>query len=504
MALSLRTVLDHAVFTYSGARVLAGDPATGSVRWVHSSDIYDIAPLLRGGELLLTTGLGLADRTPEERRAYVRSLAASDVAGLALELAGPFDAVPEEMVEEAARVGLCLLALPEVYPFVEVTEQVNSAILESSVVRLQHRDEVGRALSRVLVRRGGLEGLVRSLAGILRSPVVLTDTQGEVLLAAAEDPQGVLTEPRASAAVIADGLLLGGLLVGHGDADDELLAAALERSPEFFALEALRTRDGTSLLALERRALLRRLRDAVAGAEDDLAHQVHPARRRPGTLWAGLAVDGATEAGLGVVDLITRRTGVHTVAAELDGVVVALVAATPGVGREELAARLGDVPPPAGLRLALGPVGGVDAAGRSLRAACQTLALPAGTWSGRRVVRAADLVVERLLAAVPQPLALADLVEEQLGDLARGRGGAVLVRTLEEYLAHGCSKAATARALRLRRQSVHQRLARVTALLGYDVTAPERQTALRLALAARTVLWTGPTSAGTPAEPPGP
>lgn len=491
--LSLRTVLDHPVFSHSGARVLAGDPTTGMVRWVHSSDIYDIAPLLRGGELLLTTGLGLVDRTAEERRGYVRSLAVRDVAGLALELTGPFDAVPEEMVQEAERVGLCLLALPRLYPFVEVTEQVNSAILESSVVRLRHRDEVGRTLSRVLVDRGGLEGLVRSLSGLLGCPVVLTDTQGEVLLASGEDVPGVVEQPRASAAVSADGLLLGGLLVGHGDTDEELLAAALDRSPEFFALEALRTREGTSVPALERRALLRRLRDGTGGGVEELAQHVPAARTRADTPWVGLAVGGATEqAALGFVDLLSRRAGVSTLAAEVDGVVVALVAGSPGLSRDELATRLGSAAPVAGPRLAVGPVVGAEGAGRSLRAACQALALPVACWSGMRFVRAADLVVERVLAEVPDQLPLADLVEEQLGALLRGSGGLTLVRTLEEYLANGCSKAATARALHLRRQSVHQRLARINALLGYDVTAPDRQAALRLAFAAQAVLAARP------------
>jgi purine catabolism regulator len=288
-------------------------------------------------------------------------------------------------------------------------------------------------------------------------------------------------------------LLLGGLLVGHGDTDEELLAAALDRSPEFFALEALRTREGTSVPALERRALLRRLRDGAGGGVEELAQHVPAARTRADTPWVGLAVDGATEqAALGVVDLLTRRAGVSTLAAELDGVVVALVAGSPGLGRDELATRLASAAPVSGPRLAVGPVVGAEAAGRSLRAACQALALPVACWSGLRLVRAADLVVERVLAEVPDPLPLADLVEEQLGELLCGPGGPTLVRTLEEYLASGCSKAATARALHLRRQSVHQRLGRINALLGYDVTTPDRQAALRLAFAARALLAARP------------
>jgi purine catabolism regulator len=80
---------------------------------------------------------------------------------------------------------------------------------------------------------------------------------------------------------------------------------------------------------------------------------------------------------------------------------------------------------------------------------------------------------------------LADLVEEQLGPLLRTPRAETLVRTLEAYLDSGGSKAATARVLHLRRQSVHQRLARIAALLGRDLDDARQQTALRLALAAR-------------------
>ena len=39
--------------------VLVGDPDRTLIRWVHSSEVFEMGPLLRGGEFLLTTGLGL-------------------------------------------------------------------------------------------------------------------------------------------------------------------------------------------------------------------------------------------------------------------------------------------------------------------------------------------------------------------------------------------------------------------------------------------------------------
>ncbi|MGR6999624.1 PucR family transcriptional regulator ligand-binding domain-containing protein [Yinghuangia aomiensis] len=55
------------------------------VRWVHISELPDAAKLLRGGELILATGIAL----PEDREGlqrYVRDLAQVDAAGLVIEL----------------------------------------------------------------------------------------------------------------------------------------------------------------------------------------------------------------------------------------------------------------------------------------------------------------------------------------------------------------------------------------------------------------------------------
>ena len=61
MVLRLADVLHNAVFLRTRPEVAAGaDQPDRSIRWGHSTDVAEVAPLLHGGELLLTTGLGLA------------------------------------------------------------------------------------------------------------------------------------------------------------------------------------------------------------------------------------------------------------------------------------------------------------------------------------------------------------------------------------------------------------------------------------------------------------
>ncbi len=68
------------------ATVVAGaDGLERRVRWVHIAEIADIATLLRGGELVLTTGIALPD-DPAALANYVAELAAAGVVGVVVEL----------------------------------------------------------------------------------------------------------------------------------------------------------------------------------------------------------------------------------------------------------------------------------------------------------------------------------------------------------------------------------------------------------------------------------
>ena len=129
-ALTLREVLSLDPVRAAEPDLLAGRSALDRpVRWVHSSEVYEGANFLDGGELLLTNGFGLMDADEETRRRYVRELAARGAAGLAVEVGRALPSMPDEVTDEAGRLGLPLLALRRVVPFVRITEAANRAIV---------------------------------------------------------------------------------------------------------------------------------------------------------------------------------------------------------------------------------------------------------------------------------------------------------------------------------------------------------------------------------------
>ncbi len=139
-------------------RVVAGAAGLGrTVRWTHVAEHPDISHLLRGGELLLSTGLAFPE-DPAELATFARQLADANVAGLIVELGRRFaEHVPSALLEAAELHGLPVIELRRETAFVQVTESVHALIVGAQVSELRVSDEVHRTFTELSIegRRSG-------------------------------------------------------------------------------------------------------------------------------------------------------------------------------------------------------------------------------------------------------------------------------------------------------------------------------------------------------------
>jgi purine catabolism regulator len=159
------------------------------------------------------------------------------------------------------------------------------------------------------------------------------------------------------------------------------------------------------------------------------------------------------------------------------------VAAALRAGAERSGMRRPGGPPPV---VVVGVAGGWTAASAGLRHAAETAAaaqgLPERPWYDAR-----RLDIDLLLWRLRDHPDLAAFVDRALGPVLDHdrRAKPPLLPTLRSYLEHAGRKAETARELHLNRQTLYNRLARITELLGTDLEDPDTVLTLSLALRAR-------------------
>lgn len=196
VALSIQEALAVPVLRRANPQVLAGGQQLHRpIRWVHVVEQTEIAHLLKGGELLLTTGLRLATGTGVRRR-FLQQLQDSDAAGLVIELGRTFTEVPTDLVRAATEAGLPLVALTRETPFVEVTEQVHRAIIARQHEVLDRVEALNREFSNLVLGGADIPALLQHLSRAVGNPVVLEDRAHQIVgLAGPDDTTATADQP---------------------------------------------------------------------------------------------------------------------------------------------------------------------------------------------------------------------------------------------------------------------------------------------------------------------
>ncbi|MGN6442211.1 MAG: PucR family transcriptional regulator [Arthrobacter sp.] len=499
------------------------------VRWVHSSEVLDIAPLLRGGELLLCGGITLATATPARREDYVRELAQRGIAALAIETGGALPEIPADMLHKAEEYGLPVVELRKVVPFVGVMQAINSMLVSESVGHLQQADAATRAMAAELAHGASLDKILAVLAGITGSAVKLTSPWGVTMGSAvpegwssgvgADGGAGAVREGAAddggsgpgghadfngtaggrviSVDIPVRGVLMGRLevLVPHV-ADTALAQVAGERAVDILGL-ALLQHTPPGLHALAGAELMRAV---LNSAPEWRLEQLAPGAGFPTDSPAVVAAihAAAPQELRGAVEnfLSSRRI---PCAAYLDDaelvVMIGLPCTEPPGERRQLLESLRGLEGDHDAVIAVGPpVARVAEAAWSLaeaRRALEVRQIRRRNASPRRrstaralvVVDAQDTAVESLALTCLDTSAREAFVNRQLRAVLEhdAQRQSQLLETLQVWLDSGCNTAQSARELHLERQSMHHRLQRIFELCGGDPRGTGRLAALHLA-----------------------
>ena len=518
----------------------AHDRLDRPVRWVHVAEVPDVAALVSGGEVILTTLLTLPD-DPARQRRYVRDLAAAGVSALVVELGRRFAKVPDVMVAEAEAAGLPVVALRKVVKFVAVTEAVHARIVDEQHDLLTFSRAVHETFTEIGVEGADVQEILERTAAMAGTAVVLEDLAHRVVahalagagathvLAGWSARSRLVPGAPGTTAAPGEGWLLAPVgsrrgswgrlvLVGPPAVPADAARMLIERAAQALAVARLMERD---VDAVRGRALGRFLADllrARSADEEDLraAAQVlglADARRYLAVCLAPATPELGGEAGPGAGrgDILERQRRVHVLAeaagraaaaaglsvlvAPLEDGIVGAVLALPPRGTEAAALeRLA-----AALRApAAGAPGHVMAAARERTSLAQAgadlaeaahVARAAAVMPGPRrdCYRITDIRLRGLLMQLAGDERVTAFAERELHPLLvfDDRHGMGLVALLRGYLEAGGNIAALARTTGLSRQTLYARLRTVGRVLGADLDDAETRLSLHTALLVR-------------------
>lgn len=464
---TLSDVLQYPALAAAGPVVQAAmeDDLQRDVRWVHSSEVLEIASLLRGGEVLLTGGSQLLAVGSEEQRAYVEALASRDLAALAVETTGWDEQAVRRLGADARSAGLTLLVLTRTVPFVDIAEEINSAIVNQHARIRATVDEVSRRIAQLISQRGpDLPEILDLAAESLRARVTLVGSDG-VVHEAGQAPAGGQAAALQETGIVVGGHVAAQLRLESATAGAELLAAATARLAEVLALALAQS----FRPSLDQVAEVRLLRAVLDGSAPEVVRRLWTATSLPyGPSCVVLALPlgpaPAHEALLGRA----IPAGAGAPWGRGRAVLVPLDDAAPGRRRSELVAALVTAADGRAVRCVVGPLvwegAGASASFVEARAVLEEDVDRPGVVdvSARFGPRVVDTLAATSFAPVEVRAALG-----RVQDWDR-RHGTALVETLAGWLDSGCHATATAGRLHVERQTLHKRLAKCFELLGED------------------------------------
>lgn len=136
------------------------------IRWVHTTDLPDPGPYLRGGELILTSGLW--HHEPGDSDRFIAALASKGVPALGVALF-PGYALPEGLLEACTEKDILLILLPDV-PFRDITETVMTRVMSERQEAMIQEAPAAKELASRLGRGEGLEALTDVLTREAEAP----------------------------------------------------------------------------------------------------------------------------------------------------------------------------------------------------------------------------------------------------------------------------------------------------------------------------------------------
>jgi PucR family transcriptional regulator, purine catabolism regulatory protein len=164
-----------------GLKIVAGEKGIHNeisiVNIIENPEAFD---WLSPNELLLSTGYIFKDNEELQNR-IIKELAEINCAGLVVKMKRYFDKLPQNMIDQANKLGLPLIELPFEYTLSKVISIINEKASGRYDLLNRKTLDIHNLFFRITLEGGGIEKISTLLSETINNPIILVDKEWKLL-----------------------------------------------------------------------------------------------------------------------------------------------------------------------------------------------------------------------------------------------------------------------------------------------------------------------------------
>jgi len=136
---------------FQKAEIIAGlSGVLNPIKWVHILESKEVTSLIKGSELILTTGIQLIEE--KTLLHFVEQLIEAGAAGLCIEYGEHIQSVPHSVIELANNHDFPILVFHEIVPFIEITQEIHSNLINQQYEMIKRLENYSQELNKLTLK----------------------------------------------------------------------------------------------------------------------------------------------------------------------------------------------------------------------------------------------------------------------------------------------------------------------------------------------------------------
>lgn len=136
---------------FNSCEVITGKVGlTNRVKWVHVMEVTRVNELLKGNELILSTGVGWKEDN-ELCLSFLKQLIECQASGLCIELGTYTSQIPQNVIEFANEHEFPIILFHEEVPFVEITQDLHALLVNQQYLMISNLENYSQQLNQMLL-----------------------------------------------------------------------------------------------------------------------------------------------------------------------------------------------------------------------------------------------------------------------------------------------------------------------------------------------------------------